>query len=636
MTSPPANVTPIAPQGGDPNGRTNVFPAPSLKGMAPATRQVQNSRGRSRLWLMAGVLGAVVVGLVVLFMPRSAAVNRADQVPYTVKRDNLIISITERGTLEAAENKDVICHVKAGKGSTIATTIRAVLVDDGSHVKTGDQLIHLDDSGLIEQLKAQKIVRDKAKNEWNNAVQTLEIVNSQCQKETESSKVAVELAELDLNKYKEGDLPQLSAEIKGRVLVAESDLEIWKDREVWNDRMVSKNYRTGNQAMADRFKQQSAELSLRKVKEELRVLERYMAPRTIKDMESKLMEAKSAYQTNLKQAYAKERQSRGDMETKELIYKQEEGRCNELEEEIRNCLITAPQDGLVVYYVAEQARFGSGSQQSIIAQGEPVREGQKLMRIPNLNRMLVNVRVHEAMRAKVRGDVFFGLSEFHNLLMLGFRDRLSKTVFEASFNASRDELQDFQPTLIRGGLRAEVRIDAFPNKMLKGHVKMVDEVPAASDFWTSDITVYRTMVSIDEPLQDANGDEIKLKPGMKSAVTIFTADKAENALIVPLQAVQGGARDGYFCQVITPTGVDKRTVVPGLSNDRMVEIREGLNEGDQVLLTGKDRGRVGDQQNGEKSGKGGGKSGKGGPPGAPPGGGAPSGGAKSGRPGGAP
>ena len=585
---------------------------------------------------MAGVLGAVVVGLVVLFMPRSAAVNRADQVPYTVKRDNLIISITERGTLEAAENKDVICHVKAGKGSTIATTIRAVLVDDGSHVKTGDQLIHLDDSGLIEQLKAQKIVRDKAKNEWNNAVQTLEIVNSQCQKETESSKVAVELAELDLNKYKEGDLPQLSAEIKGRVLVAESDLEIWKDREVWNDRMVSKNYRTGNQAMADRFKQQSAELSLRKVKEELRVLERYMAPRTIKDMESKLMEAKSAYQTNLKQAYAKERQSRGDMETKELIYKQEEGRCNELEEEIRNCLITAPQDGLVVYYVAEQARFGSGSQQSIIAQGEPVREGQKLMRIPNLNRMLVNVRVHEAMRAKVRGDVFFGLSEFHNLLMLGFRDRLSKTVFEASFNASRDELQDFQPTLIRGGLRAEVRIDAFPNKMLKGHVKMVDEVPAASDFWTSDITVYRTMVSIDEPLQDANGDEIKLKPGMKSAVTIFTADKAENALIVPLQAVQGGARDGYFCQVITPTGVDKRTVVPGLSNDRMVEIREGLNEGDQVLLTGKDRGRVGDQQNGEKSGKGGGKSGKGGPPGAPPGGGAPSAGAKSGRPGGAP
>jgi multidrug efflux pump subunit AcrA (membrane-fusion protein) len=208
-------------------------------------------------------------------------------------------------------------------------------------------------------------------------------------------------------------------------------------------------------------------------------------------------------------------------------------------------------------------------------------------------------------------------------------------VFETSFNASRDELQEFQPTLIRGGLRAEVRIDAFPNKTLKGHVKMVDEVPAASDFWTSDITVYRTMVSIDEPLQDANGDEIKLKPGMKSAVTIFTADKAENALIVPLQAVQGGARDGYFCQVITPTGVDKRTVVPGLSNDRMVEIKEGLNEGDQVLLTGKDRGRVGDQQNGEKSGKSGGKSGKGGPQGAPSGGGAP-GGSKSGRPGGAP
>lgn len=578
-----------------------------------------------------------MVGAVVMLMPKSSGAVRADLVPFTVKRDTLVISITERGALEAAENKDVICHVKAGKGSTIATTIRAVLVEDGSHVKTGDQLIHLDDSGLNEQLKAQRIVRDKAKNEWNNAVQTFEITKVQNEKDIESAKVAVELAEIDLRKYKEGDLPQLSAEIKGRVLVAESDLEIWKDREVWNDRMVSKNYRTGNQAMADRFKQQSAELSLRKVKEELRVLENYTAPRTTKELESKLIEARSAYRTIQKQAEAKRIQAVGDMETKELVFKQEQRRCDDLDEEIRNCLITAPQDGLVVYYVPEQSRFGSGSQQSIIAQGEPVREGQKLMRIPNLNRMLVNVRVHEAMRARVRGDVYFGLNEFHNLVALGLRDRLSHFLFETAFNLSRDELLEFHPVLIKGGLRAEVRIDAFPNKVLKGHVRMVDEVPAATDFWTSDITVYRTMVSIDEALQDANGDDIKLKPGMKAAVTIHTEDKAENALIIPLQAVQGSAREGFFCQVLTPAGQEKRTVVPGLSNDRMVEIREGLEDGDQVLITGKDRGRIADQSgSAEKGGKG---KGKGGPPGGGSEGGGrggpggPSGG--KGRPGGA-
>ena len=52
---------------------------------------------------------------------------------------------------------------------------------------------------------------------------------------------------------------------------------------------------------------------------------------------------------------------------------------------------------MVVYYVPEQARFGGGSQQSIVAQGEPVREGQKLMQIPDLKHMLVNTKVHEAL-----------------------------------------------------------------------------------------------------------------------------------------------------------------------------------------------------------------------------------------------
>ena len=101
---------------------------------------------------------------IIKFLPSSGSGERSDWITHVVAKGNLTVAITERGTLEAAENKDVICQVKAGKGSTIATTIRAVLVDDGARVRAGDQLIHLDDSGLQEQLTAQKIVRDKAKS----------------------------------------------------------------------------------------------------------------------------------------------------------------------------------------------------------------------------------------------------------------------------------------------------------------------------------------------------------------------------------------------------------------------------------------------------------------------------------------
>src|SRR5205823_1496383 len=73
----------------------------------------------------------------------------------------------------------------------------------------------------------------------------------------------------------------------------------------------------------------------------------------------------------------------------------EKARKSEVEAELLKCVLRAPQDGMVVYYVPEQVR--GGAPQSIVAQGEPVREGQKLLQIPDLSRMQVKVRVHEAL-----------------------------------------------------------------------------------------------------------------------------------------------------------------------------------------------------------------------------------------------
>lgn len=69
--------------------------------------------------------------------------------------------------------------------------------------------------------------------------------------------------------------------------MAESDLSMWNDRDVWLDRMVSKGYLTPKQALADRFKLKSAEFSVEKVKEELRVLKDYTKKRTLTELKSK-------------------------------------------------------------------------------------------------------------------------------------------------------------------------------------------------------------------------------------------------------------------------------------------------------------------------------------------------------------
>jgi RND family efflux transporter MFP subunit len=203
-------------------------------------------------------------------------------------------------------------------------------------------------------------------------------------------------------------------------------------------------------------------------------------------------------------------------------------RRDEAQAELARCVLRAPRDGVAIYYVPEQARFGAGAQ-PVVAQGEPVREGQKLLQIADLSHMEVVLRVHEAMVSH-----------------------------------------------LRKGQRAAVRVDAFPGRVLTGQVKALSGTASELDFFASDVKVYKTVVTIDGP---APG----LKPGMSAEVRIVARQTPGPVLQVPLASVlaAGGKR---LCFVVTDKGVEEREVVPGLGNARAVEIKSGLEEGDRVLL----------------------------------------------------
>jgi hypothetical protein len=153
----------------------------------------------------------------------------------------------------------------------------------------------------------------------------------------------------------------------------------------------------------------------------------------------------------------------------------------------------------------------------------------------------------------------------------------------------------------------------------------------------SDVKVYSTIVSIDEPLRG-------LKPGMSAEVTIHVNSTLEDILAIPVQAVLGGAESGRTRKVfvMTAAGPEEREIQIGLSNEKMAEVKSGLQAGDQVVVNPK--AIVGNsaktredmpEQGTKGKGKGGFK-GKGAPGGTPPaeGGQPPSGGggAKGGPP----
>jgi multidrug resistance efflux pump len=564
---------------------------PIGNGQAPHRLPGRGQRRRTGLYVLAALVVVGAVATAAAFgLNRTHGAVRLDLVTHKVHKDRLELTVVERGALESADNRDVYCRVKSGaKNSTVATTIKSV-IDDGSKVNKNDLLVELDDSGLIEQLKTEKTNLDKAESDKVQAEEQYKITVSQNESDIKSAEVTLELARIDLQKYLEGDYPQALKDVNGRIKTAESDLEQQRDRAAWAQRMVKKGYQTVSQAQAEQSKQESLEIALAKVAEEKRVLtdpEYGLKKRNETDYRNKVAEAERALGRVKSQALAKDVKDKTDRETKRSLYEQQLAKVHDIEDEIKKCKIYSPQEGMVVYFIPEQARFGGGSQQSIVAQGEPVREGQKLMQIPDLHHMLVNTKVHEAMVSRVHA-----------------------------------------------GQPAVVRIDAYPDRTYKAHVDSVATISTQQDFWAPDVKVYTTKVALD-------GEVEGLKPGMSAEVKITVGDPLEQVLTIPVEAVVGSAEMGAKrkCYVMTQTGPEPRDIAVGMSNERVVEIREGLSEGEEVVLNPKvlvgDKMKTrqpgsnvtGDQGKGEEGGhqKGKGKRGPGGAPGgegpaaAPPG-----------------
>jgi multidrug efflux pump subunit AcrA (membrane-fusion protein) len=521
------------------------------------------------------------MGAAWLMFPGLSAALRTDLVTRTVRYGELQRVVRETGTLESAANSEIYCKVKArSRGSTVATTLKWV-IEDGTPVKQGDLLAALDDSALQEDLKVENITVLQAQAAWVQAEENLKIVTSQNEGDIQTAAVTLRLADLDLQKYVNGDYEQTHKDVVGRRSLAEADLEMWRDRVAWSGRMVRKGFLTASQALAERSRMEGAQLALDKVHEEQRVLEHFIKRRTVRELESKLAEAHRGLERVKSQALAKRIQAEMDCRAKRSVYDTELKRLHEMHEQVRLCSITAPHDGIVVHYVPDQSRYGSGAQQGVIAQGEPVREGQKLMQLPDLAHMVVDTRVHEAALAQVRGEVSTptGFGDTLTAVLLATPNPWSALLSEAALDALHDRFRDREQRLLFPGEPALVQIHALPDRVLHGHVKHVSSVASQWDWMIADIKLYQTTVAIDEPVEG-------LRPGMSAEVLILTGKPVENALLVPVQALSGPAHPGEHarCFVLTNHGPQERDVVIGDSNETMVEVRAGLEEGEEVVL----------------------------------------------------
>jgi HlyD family secretion protein len=121
------------------------------------------------------------------------------------------------------------------------------------------------------------------------------------------------------------------------------------------------------------------------------------------------------------------------------------------------------------------------------------------------------------------------------------------------------------------GLKARV---ALPNRTLHGEVDSVASVAKPAAWWNGNTVRYDTVVK----LPSIPG----LMPGMSAEVEVIVAEHRD-VLTVPVAALVECAQ-GAFCWVKTAEGAEKRSLELGDTNDRFTVVKEGLQQGDKVVL----------------------------------------------------
>ncbi len=542
-------------------------------------------------WVLVVVILLVAVAAAgtwwFLLRPDPAA-EFADRPVHTVSRGPLRISVLESGSIEALRSQTITSRVE-GRAAILYIIPEGTVITP-EDVQQERLLVQLDVAELEEKLNAQKIDLASAVASYENAVSTLDIQRQQNASELRKAGLEVRFARLDLERYvgkkladelldscnpAETDSPlpvgaavatdggsggsdDIPAPVIGTVApeglileclqsdhlagealqtlrlldtdisLAEEELRRAEVKRDWSTRLLDKGYVSREEEEADRIALERRRIELDRAKTARDQYVTYDFRKEVEQLLSNLIEAEAQSDRTAKSARSSEAREAANVRSRKEQQDLKADRFKKLQEQIEVAQIHATQPGLVVY--ASSRRQRRWRSDDAIQEGTIVQERQPIIEIPDLSSLGVKVSVHESVVEKVRE-----------------------------------------------GQSVHVVVDAFKDRAIPGTVVSVARLPDPPDSWLNpDLKVYSTEMSLDDVPPG-------LRPGMSAKVEILVADLPD-VVAVPVQAIAGTA-DRPAVQVVQPDGTTaSRTVVLGMSNDVMVEIKEGLKEGETILL----------------------------------------------------
>jgi HlyD family secretion protein len=481
-------------------------------------------RGAATTTIVIGVVIviAAVAGAVLLLRGGSGgATGNGTPDTFLVQRGSFDITIPASGELAALKQTEISSQLESRATITY-------IIEEGVQVEPGDVLIRLNDEEIVERIKDEEDAVNTAENAWVTAKSNLAIQRQTNASEIEEADLEIHLAELALKAWEEGEHVSARQNLELELETAEKDYQRLVERFEASKELLKQEFISEDEFKRDEISMIQARSRWEQAKLAIKVYDDYQFERDKAKLESDLKQARDR-RARLEQRHETEiERLETEVASKAYHLESRKERLAKYKRQQELCTIRAPQAGLVVYATSlDVDRRGRGESPPDV--GTEISRNRPVIVLPDTSKMVAEVKVNEALSGKI------------------------------------------QP-----GQRAVVISDALPDTAIEGEVLSVG-VLAESGGWRDptrrDYTVR---------IQLADGTGLGLKPSMRCKADVFVG-RVDGALFIPIQAI---FRNGPVAFVYVPegSGYAQKRVELGRSSELFIEITDGLEEGDVVLL----------------------------------------------------
>lgn len=507
----------------------------------------------SGLWLKARLRGVLLCVVVVVVMvmgvvgcersaPEGGERVGAGVVVHTVVRGDVTRRVLAGAVIRPSDV--IVIENKVGNAGKVTSAMLKMgiqneyprliyLIEEGAKVKKGDLLFELESDQLRLVLNEREYHIDTAVLQVTKWTEGLAMAKMQAEADRLSTEANLEFAEGDLKKYVEGDSPLLGLVLANAVTKTRAKSELAAIELELSLKLHKNGYINDTDLESDRLYAQEMGMAYDLAESQLALFEKYADPRARLELERAIDLRRS--EINARRMAAMSDIGVAEEWVRYSLYKQKlrDGRMVEILAAIEATKIYAPSDGTVIYASSNGAIRLEG--RPPIAEGSTVYPQEEVVHLISSDRMHAEVK-----------------------------------------------LMEMEVGSVEVGQAIVLTADALPGRRFAARVAGINLMATTANvFINPDLRQYKARIEIES---DTEG----LRPGM-NAVAEIVIGEARGVVVAPTEAVrrerdeESGALVDVV-DVVVGESIQSRQVVLGIRDAFKVEVLEGLEVGERVLL----------------------------------------------------